>query len=183
MLWKQSPYVSYRFGSWHASARLCFWSQLSRRQRKGYFVQLHHVLDDVVQRSTADRPICRPLRSPLQRRFPLTTRSASLIAYGIMDLWVGSGPAVFVTLGIPLFNFLQHSYILLHRYARNVSLQIQTLMDFDRSVTLVNRGTYDRRVFLFPNRAITFARSAVTSTTHTKTLLTRGGDSLQIPAQ
>jgi len=117
--------------------------------------------------------------SLLQRRFPLTTtRSASLIAYGIMDLWAGSGPAAFVTLGIPLFNFLLHSYTLLHRYARNVSLRLQTLVDFDRSVTLLNRGMFDRRVFLFPNTAITFARSAVTSTTHRKTLLTRGGDSL-----
>jgi hypothetical protein len=95
-----------------------------------------------------------------------------------MDLWAGSGPAAFVTLGIPLFNFLLHSYTLLHRYARNVSLQLQTLMDFDRSVTLVNRGTYGRHVFLFRNRAIAFARSAVTSTTHMKTLLTSGVDSL-----
>lgn len=117
--------------------------------------------------------------SPLQRRFPLTTRSASLIAYGIMDLWAGSGPAAFVTLGIPLLNFLLHSYTLLHRYARNVSLRLQTLMDFDRSVTLLNRGMNVRqtdRVFLFPNTAIAFTRSAVTSTTHRKTLLTRGGD-------
>jgi len=173
MRWKQSPSVSYRFGSWHASARLCFRCHVFRCQRNGYLVQLSHVLDDVVQRSTADRPICRPFRSPLQRRFPLTTRSASLIAYGIMDLWAGSGPAAFVTLGIPLFNFLLHTYTLLHRYARNVPMQLQTLMDFDRSVTLVRRGTYDRRVFLFP-------RSAVTSTTHIKTLLPRGGDSLCI---
>lgn len=95
-----------------------------------------------------------------------------------MDLWAGSGPAAFMTLGIPLFNFLLHSYTLLHRHARNVPLQLQTLMDFDRSVTLVSRGMYDRRVFLFPNRAIAFARSAVTSTTHMKILLPRGGDSL-----
>ena len=95
-----------------------------------------------------------------------------------MDLWAGSGPAAFVTLGIPLFNFLLHSYTVQHRYARNVPLQLQTLMDFDRSVTIVNRGTYDRRVFLLPNRAIAFARSAVASTTYMKTILTRGGDSL-----
>jgi hypothetical protein len=83
-------------------------------------------------------------RSPLQRRFPLTTRSASLIAYGIMDLWAGSGPAAFVTLGIPLFNFLLHSYTLLHRYARNVPLQLQTLMDFDRSLpSLAEERTTD----------------------------------------